>query len=137
MTPRRASLCALSILVASVSFAGAPAVAPAGSLYERLGNTPKVAAIVDQTMDLLAARQRSGSSPESVNLPQLKGALLARICSLSGGGCKSAGVDLNDAQYRILVEPLRIAMRAHDVPLPARNELLEILAPTVRGVAKL
>jgi hemoglobin len=120
--------------------------APAGSLYARLGGTPKVTAFVNQTIDRVAADPRMSKSFDKVNLQHVKDMLLAQICSLTGGGCVytgdtmrevHAGDRIGNAEFYGLVEQLRGAMRAQDVPLAARNELLEILAPMKRDVVKL
>lgn len=147
MTPRRASVSALFFCVASATFAAAPpATAPAGSLYARLGGTPTVSAFVNQTIDRVAADPRMNQSFDKVNLQHVKDMLLEQICSLTGGGCTYTGDTMHDvhaghhisnAEFFGLVEVLRGAMREQGVPLSARNELLEILAPMKRDVVKL
>lgn len=135
-------------LVATASFAAIPppAVAPPGSLYARLGGTPKVTAFVNETIEKVAADPRMNKSFDKVNLQHVKDMLIEQICSLTGGGCtytgdtmrdSHAGHHISNAEFFGLVEVLRDAMRAQDVPLPARNELLEILAPMKRDVVKL
>jgi hemoglobin len=123
-----------------------PAVAPPGSLYARLGGTPKVTAFVGQTIDVVANNPKMNQSFDKVNLQHVKDMLIEQICSLTGGGCKytgdtmrdvHAGHHISNAEFFDLVEVLRDAMRAQDVPLSARNELLEILAPMKRDVVKL
>src|SRR4051794_7232817 len=64
-----------------------PAVAPAGSLYARLGGTAKVTAIVDETIDKVAANPRMNQSFDKVDLKRVKDLLAEQICSLTGGGC--------------------------------------------------
>jgi len=123
-----------------------PLVAPAGSLYERLGGTPKVTAFVNQTIDEVAANPATNKSFDKVNLQHVKDMLIEQICSLTGGGCQytgdtmrdvHAGHHISNAEFFELVEVLRASMRAQEVPLAARNELLEILAPMKRDVVKL
>lgn len=123
-----------------------PAVAPKGSLYERLGGTAKVTAFVGQTIDTVAADPAMNRSFDKVNLQHVKDLLIEQICSLTGGGCRytgdtmrdvHAGHHISNAEFFGLVEVLRAAMRAQQVPLSARNELLEILAPMKRDVVKL
>lgn len=156
MTIRRALSGVLLCLLGSASFADnsppvaapivLPAVAPAGSLYGRLGGTPKVTAFVNQTIDKVAADPHMNRSFDKVNLQHVKDMLSQQICSLTGGGCTytgdtmrdvHAGHHISNAEFAGLVEVLRDAMRAQDVPLSARNELLEILAPMKRDVVKL
>jgi hemoglobin len=123
-----------------------PAIAPAGSLYARLGGTNKVTAFVNETIEKVAANPLMNKSFDKVNLRHVKDMLIEQICSLTGGGCNytgdtmrdvHAGHHISNAEFFDLVEVLRDAMRAQDVPLSARNELLEILAPMKRDVVKL
>jgi hemoglobin len=123
-----------------------PTVAPAGSLYARLGGTPAVSAFVADTIDQVANGEHTRRSFDKVNLQHVKDMLAEQICSLTGGGCTysgdtmrevHAGHQITNAEFFELVEVLRAAMRKHDVPLAARNELLEILAPMKRDVVKL
>lgn len=123
-----------------------PAVAPAGSLYERLGGTAKVSAFVGVTIERTAADPALNRTFDKVNLQHVKDMLVLQICSLTGGGCTYTGDTMRDvhaghkitnAEFAGLVEVLRDAMRAQSVPLPARNELLAMLAPMKRDVVKL
>lgn len=122
-----------------------PAVAPAGSLYERLGGTAKVTAIVDGTIERVAHDPLTSHAFEKVNLKRVKSFLAEFICSRAGGGCSytgdtmkeiHAGQHITNAQFYQLVETLREEMRAQDIPLGARNELLAILAPMKRDVVE-
>lgn len=122
-----------------------PADAPHGSLYARLGGTQKVTSIVNETIDTVAADKRMNQSFDKVNLNRVKNLLAEQICSLTGGGCTYSGDSMKDvhaghhisnAEFYQLVEVLRDAMRNQNVPLAARNELLEILAPMKRDVVE-
>lgn len=153
MIPRCIALAAASVLLCNVSLAQAPqaavplpAVAPAGSLYARLGGTPVVSAFVSETIEKVAADESTRRSFDKVNLQHVKDMLAEQICSLTGGGCTYSGDTMRDvhaghqitnAEFFGLVEVLRVSMRKHEVPLAARNELLEILAPMKRDVVKL
>ena len=123
-----------------------PAIAPAGSLYARLGGTAKVSAFVGVTIDRTAADPDLNRSFDKVNLQHVKDMLVLQICTITGGGCTYTGDTMRDvhaghkitnAEFAGLVEVLRAEMRAQDVPLPARNELLALLAPMKRDVVKL
>lgn len=98
---------------------GAPA---SDTLYSRLGGSERVDAFV-------------GEAIAHASLPaDLKRQFANHICALTGGGCKSPRApQINEAQFIQLVDLLRASMRAHEVPLAARNELLEVLAPLQRG----
>ncbi len=128
-----------------VKHASLPAIAPPGSLYARLGGTEKVTAIVNETIDVVAANPRMNQSFNKVNLQRVKDMLAEQICSLTGGGCTYTGDTMRDVhaghhitntEFYDLVEVLRDSLRSHDVPLAARNELLEILAPMKRDVVE-
>ena len=92
------------------------------SLYSRLGGADGMNAVVSEaiehTVEDAAARRQ----------------LASYICARAGGGCsQSPAPQISDAQFVQLMEVLRASMRAHDVPLSARNELLEAIAPLRRG----
>ena len=116
-----------------------------GSLYERLGGTAKVTAVVNDTIDRVAADPSMNQSFDKVDLKRVKALLVEQICALTGGGCTYTGDSMKDvhaghkirnAEFYGLVEVLRDSMRKHDIPLSARNELLEILAPMKRDVVE-
>jgi hemoglobin len=116
-----------------------------GSLYARLGGTAKVTAVVNDTIDRVAADPRMNQSFDKVDLKRVKALLVEQICALTGGGCTYTGDSMKDvhaghkirnAEFYGLVEVLRDSMRQHDIPLSARNELLEILAPMKRDVVE-
>jgi hemoglobin len=136
---RRTPLLAALFIMGSVAAAGdaARSRAPVEPLFERLGGTARVTAFVDATVDELAADPQGGPVREGLDLQAVKAELVARICALSGGGCRYRHNATALQASTGLVEVLRVAMRAHGVPLSARNELLETLAPTRRDVARL
>ena len=120
MTNRNRMITGAFLLIAF----GISTTASADSLYERLGGTTVVSAVVADAVD-------------KTKLPLAKELLTERICALTGGGCKDAAGKSNgmnaqpisSTEFSGLVE----SMRARDVPLAARNQLLEILAPMSRG----
>jgi len=118
---------------------GASAIASAQtpSLYERLGGTPVVSAFVADAVN---------RTFDKSDLQLMKDLLTERICTLTGGDCTDGGDmkravhashHISAAEFSGLVEAMRESMRARDVPLAARNQLLEILAPMNRDVVKL
>jgi len=107
------------------------------TLYERLGGTPVVSAFVADAVN---------RTFDKADLQHMKDLLTERICTLTGGGCTHSGDEMHevhagrhfsDAEFSGLVEAMRESMRARNVPLAARNQLLEILAPMNRDVVKL
>lgn len=120
----RIRLCfTLLALASGVALADSPA-ARADSLYARLGGTTRVTAIIEATIEhaSIAADKR----------PLVRDQWVAQICAISGGGCRVADAPTPDI-FAGAIEELRRAMRAHAVPLAARNELLELLAAHPRG----
>lgn len=123
MANRNGTLAGVFFLVAI----GVSTTAAADSLYARLGGTPVVAAFVAEAID-------------KTHLPLAKHQLTERICTLTGGSCGDGGKlnlsdaaqPINGAEFSSFVEAMRESMRAHNVPLDARNQLLEILAPISR-----
>ena len=136
MDRRTPLLAALLLSLGSLAAAGDAARAE-DSLFSRLGGTARVSALVDTTVEQLAAQPGDALSG---NLDDVKADLVARICAVTGGGCrfkKSAHKSASLPTGTGLVEALRVAMRTHGVPLAARNELLEALASTRQDVARL
>jgi len=135
MAPRSLLLLVVVLVGSSSAFAQSPPAAPS-SLYARLGGATKVAAFVSQTID-------TNQSLDSAQRADAKLLLTARICALAGGGCPAGSdsprddQDVGNIEIRAFVEELRVAMRVQNVPLAARNELLELLAPMYRDVARL
>jgi hypothetical protein len=109
---------ALLALVCGVSHAD-PSAARADSLYARLGGADKVSIFVREAVD------HADFSAADATLASER--WIARICALGGGGCRGADGAWRTASVD-MIEALRRAMRAQDVPLAARNELLDLLA---------
>jgi hypothetical protein len=130
-----------ALLIGLGSFAAAAdsarATANEAPLFSRLGGSERVAAFVNATIDELAAH-RGADAFGVKSFEGLKTDLAARICAVSGGGCRASRLQAHAALQTgsELVEALRVAMRTHGVPLAARNELLEALAPA-RDLARL
>jgi len=117
----------------------ASAAAPE-SLFSRLGGTAKVTAFVDATVDELA-KTHDGGALGNQDVQAIKNELVARICFMTGGGCRQPSATRvgvagsTDAAQSELVGALRVAMRAQHVPLAARNELIEVIAPLGHDLA--
>jgi hemoglobin len=126
-----------ALVLIAMGASAASAQPTADSLYARLGGTIVVSAFVADTIDKVIADPEMKPSFDRANLQHVKALLTERICTLTGGGCTDHGVAMRELHSRELIEAMRESMRAHDVPLVARNQLLEILAPMSRDVAKL
>jgi hypothetical protein len=123
----RTVLLTASLLAAFCGLASA-ADGPASPLFTRLGGSLAIQAIASDTIDAAA---KSGATVAG-DPAGAKQKFAQFLCARTGGGCTGSAGD----EFIALVEPLRIALRAHNVPLAARNELLEVLAPARRDFAQ-
>jgi len=123
----RTNLFTASLLAAFCSFASA-ADSPSSPLFSRLGGSATLEAIASDTVEAAA----KSNATVAGDLAGAKRNFALYLCARTGGGCKSTG----GGDFLALLEPLRIALRAHNVPLAARNELLEALAPARRDFAQ-
>lgn len=114
-------------LVAFCSLASA-ADRPASPLFARLGGSATIDAIASDTIEAAA----KSNAFVAGDLAVAKQKFAQFICARTGGGCTIPG----GGEFLALVEPLRIALRAHNVPLAARNELIEVLTPARRDFAQ-
>jgi len=123
----RTALLTASLLAAFCSLASA-ADGPASPLFARLGGSASIDAIASDTIEAAAKSNASVVGDPAV----AKQKFAQYICARTGGGCATPG----GGEFLALVEPLRIALRAHNVPLAARNELIEVLTPARRDFAQ-
>ncbi len=130
------------LLVLGLAGCATRAVNPDAPLYQRLGGEAGVQAIVDETIDTVAADPRTNHSFQKVDVKRLKGKIVEQICSLTGGGCKysgdtmkqsHAGLNITQAEFYITVQVLRDVLDKR-VGEREKNELLKILAPMKRDV---
>jgi hemoglobin len=119
--------------------------AEAASLYERMGGTSNVTAVVNDLIDTAATDPHLKRSFVDVDLAPVKRLLVEQICQLAGGGCTYSGDSMHDvhaglgitqAEFYRLVQVLRDSMITHGVGLRERNELLRLLAPMKRDVVE-
>lgn len=85
------------------------------SLYERLGGTPAITAVVDDFVANVAADSRINGRFAGTNIPRLKTLLVDQVCEATGGPCKyqgrdmksaHAGMGITNAEFNALVEDL-------------------------------
>jgi hemoglobin len=118
---------------------------PAGgaTLYGRMGGNAVISAVVDETVETMAANPRVNQSYEKVDLKRLKSMVVEQICALAGGPCRysgddmkttHAGLNITESEFYAQVEALRAALDHHGVGTREKNELLRMLAPMKRDV---
>lgn len=109
-----------------------------GTLYERLGGKPAIAAVTDEFVARLAADARVKHRFFNTDIPKLKLLLVEFVCMATGGPCKytgqdmetsHAGMELVDEEFVALVEDLAGALDKFKVPAREKGELLGALGP--------
>ncbi|HEY5933864.1 MAG TPA: hypothetical protein VIU61_04500 [Kofleriaceae bacterium] len=109
-----------------------------GTLYERLGGKPAIAAVTDEFVARLAADARVKYRFFNTDIPKLKLLLVEFVCMATGGPCKytgqdmetsHAGMELVDEEFVALVEDLAGALDKFKVPAREKGELLGALGP--------
>jgi hemoglobin len=109
-----------------------------GSLYERLGGKPAIAAVTDELVARLAADARVKHRFFNTDIPKLKTLLVEFVCMATGGPCKytgqdmetsHAGMELVEEEFTALVEDLAGALDKFKVPAREKGELLGALGP--------
>lgn len=113
------------------------------TLWNRLGGTPVVTAVIEDTIDRSASDPRTKRSFDGVKISKVKEKLVEQICSLTGGPCKYTGDPMREshkglkitmAEFDLLVQFLRDALDRNKVGESEKNELLKILAPMKRDI---
>lgn len=110
-----------------------PATAQQKSLYERLGGTPAITAVVDQFVANTTADPRINKRFEKADISKLKRLLVEQVCEASGGPCRYSGRDMETTHRGINLTAeefnwtgghLAAALDKFNVPAPEKNELL-------------
>jgi hemoglobin len=108
------------------------------SLYDRIGGTPVLTAIVDSFIARFADDTRVAPTFAKTDIPKFRKLLIEQFCNITGGGCTYTGRDmktthegmhLTETQFNALVEDLQDAMATQRVPIDLQNELIAKLAP--------
>ena len=129
-------------LVASL-MPGCVAITPVdASLFTRMGGMPVIAAVVDETMDAVAADPKTRRTFEGIKLGAVKRSVASQVCALAGGDCKyegesmkkaHTGLRITDTEFDVMVGALRDALHRR-VGEREKNELLRLLAPMKRDI---
>jgi hemoglobin len=118
--------------------AAAPAPAADRTLFERLGGSPAITAVVEEFVTRTTTDPRIKQRFFNTDATQLKKLLVEFVASASGGGVTytgrdmastHAGMDLVDDEFNALVENLVAALDKFHVPAREKGELLGALGP--------
>ena len=108
------------------------------TLYERLGGSAQIAAIVSDTIDRTAQDERTRRHFDGINMLRTKTSVATHLCSVTGGNCKyegddmttaHAGMDISALEFDIMDGYLAQALDRHGVDAATKHELERLLAP--------
>lgn len=113
------------------------------SVFQAFGEKAGLVKIMDDFMVNLLNDPRTKSSFENADQKRIKEQLVEQFCDILQGPCNYKGAKMkpihsnlgvNREQFNALVEQLQFAMDKNDVPFPAQNKLLAVLAPMHRDI---
>ena len=137
---RLATLLAVAVLATSgcAWLTGGQSAAPKAPLYERLGGTGPITAVVNKFVTIVGGDKRINHYFAKTDLVQLKRHLIDMVCQASGGPCEYTGRDMKTAHkgmkvtgaaFDALVQDLIEALDTFNVPAQEKGELLSVLGP--------
>jgi hemoglobin len=110
----------------------------AGSLYERLGGSEAIVAVVDDFVARCAADSRINGKFARTDIQRLKQMLVDQVTSATGGPATYHGRSMSEThhgmgvtagEFDALVEDLSATLTQFNVPAAEQQELLGILGP--------
>ena len=141
----RAIKAMLTIALLLISAPVWAADAPLPSLYERLGGTGPITAVVGKFVSIVGQDKRINGYFANTDLVHLKKQLVDQVCQASGGPCTYEGRDMKTAHtgmkvttaaFNALVEDLVKALDTFNVPAREKNELLAVLGPMKKDIVE-
>lgn len=118
---------------------------PANSLYQRLGRTTGLEAIIDDFTNELIADDRISTFFTNINLTHFKEQLVSQLCQASGGDCQYQGADMLSAHeglgiqeedFAALVEDLVKTLTKFNVSEADQAALLTLLGPMKEDIVE-
>jgi len=115
------------------------------SLYERLGGTGPITAVVGKFVTIVGGDKRINGYFAKADLVQLKKHLINMVCQASGGPCEYTGRDMKTthkgmgitgAAFNALVGDLVEALDTFNVPEREKGELLSVLGPMQKDIVE-
>jgi hemoglobin len=111
------------------------------SLYDRLGGTPGIAAVVDDFIGNVAADPAINRRFAGADIPKLKRLLVEQLCEASGGPCTYSGrgmkeshrgQDISNADFNAMAGDMAKTLDKFNVPAREKDEVLKLLG-SMRG----
>ena len=115
------------------------------SLFERLGGSEAIAAVVDDFVARCAGDSRINGKFARTDIPRLKKMLVDQVTAAAGGPATYNGRDMKrthdgmgvtGGEFEALVEDLVATLDHFSVPAAEQQELLGILAPLRRDIVQ-
>jgi len=136
----------MRIGIAAIAFASAIAIATnvtaatkeKKTLYERLGGSAALTAVVDDFVANVAADQKINHFFAKTDIPTFKKNLTDQLCAATGGGCTYSGKDMKtahaglgigNADWDALVADLGKSLNKFKVKKADQKALVALLAP--------
>ena len=116
------------------------------SLYQKIGQQPALAKIVDNLINLIGQDKVIFAHFAQSNVSYFKEKLTFFLCHLTDGPCQYKGDTMQDIhrgmlidknQFNHFVELFITAMDASGISYPIQNELLARLAPMRKDIIKI
>lgn len=108
------------------------------SLFDRLGGSDAITAVVDDFVARCGADERINQKFARTDIPRLKSMLVDQVSEASGGPATYTGRDMTEThrgmgvtagEFGALVEDLVASLNRFEVPSTEQEELLGLLGP--------
>lgn len=131
-------------LTAAAALAGlllAACAAREPSLYQRLGGTPGIAAVVDDFVDNVRADPMINKRFAAADIPHTKQMLTELFCQHTGGPCKYSGrsmkdihrgMDIRADEFNAMAGDMTKTLDKFKLPAREKGEVINLLA-SMRG----
>lgn len=125
--------------------AQAPGSAPTKTLYERLGGTYNIAAVVDDFIERIYVNPTVNANPaiagarSQLRKPGLKVQVTTMVCQATGGPCQYTGKGMKEAhakfaitekEWDAMAEDFKASLDKFGVPAAEQQELFTIVGTT-------
>ncbi len=126
-----------AVVVMALCLAACAASPKPGSLYDQLGGTPGIEAIVDGMLLRMADDERINHFFANTDIVRFRNLMVEQFCEEAGGPCHYSGFPMHEAHanrhvteahFNAVVEHLVDSMDEQAVPVSSQNRLLARLA---------
>lgn len=116
------------------------------TLYERLGGTPAITAVVKRFVEVTGADPRISVFFTNADIPRLNSMMVEHICELTGGPCKYTGKSMKESHtgmkvkeehFAAFMEDLAAVLDELKVPAREKGEVLDAFTSLKADVVEL